>query len=323
MLCPFCETLARRFGRNRNGSQRYQCLACGRTFTDEATRPEDGRRLPFDQAIFCLRLLLEGTSIRSVERLTGIHRDTILSAFVDAGERCQRFLEETIRDVPVKDVQADEIWAFIGCKEKTRERNNYAEYFGDAYCFTAIERSTKVIIAWHLGKRSAEDTWLFAEKLYRATNGRFQLTTDGFTPYRTAIPFTFGHRVDFAQLVKVYGYPDGDERRYSPPQVVEAVAIPRTGSPDESRICTSHVERSNLTIRMTVRRLTRLTNAFSKKWDNHEAALALFFAYYNFCRPRQTLTEEMGYRCAPAMRAGLTDHVWTVAELLRITVGME
>lgn len=319
MLCPYCECPTRRFGFNRNGSQRYRCDVCAVTFTDDATRPEDRRRLSLDRAVFCLRMLLEGTSIRSVERLTGIHRDTIISTLVDSGERCQRFLEETVRGVPVVDVQADEIWAFIGCKEKTRERNNYAEYFGDAYCFTAIERYTKLIIAWHLGKRSPADTWLFAEKLSRATNGRFQLTTDGFTPYRTAIPHTLGSRVDFAQLVKVYGYPDGDERRYSPPEVVSAIPTPRTGNPDPARICTSHVERSNLTIRMTVRRLTRLTNAFSKKWENHEAALALFFAFYNFCRPHQTLTEEAGYKCSPAMQAGLTDHVWSVRELLERT----
>jgi transposase-like protein/IS1 family transposase len=316
MLCPFCDESARRFGRNRNGSQRYQCLACGRTFTDKGTRPEDGRRLPFDRAVFCLRLLLEGMSIRSVERLTGVHRDTILSVFVDAGECCQQFLEQELSDIGVVDVQADEIWGFIGCKEKTPERNNYAEYFGDACCFTAIERYTKVIIAWHLGKRCAEDTRLFAEKLSRATNGRFQLTTDGFTPYLTAIPSALGTRVDFAQLVKVYGYPDGDDRRYSPPQVISIVALPRMGNPDNSRICTSHVERSNLSIRMAVRRLTHLTNAFSKKWENHEAALALFFAHYNFVRPHQTLTEDMGYRCTPAMRAGLADHVWDIQELL-------
>jgi transposase-like protein/IS1 family transposase len=316
MLCPFCEILARRFGRNRNGSQRYQCLACGRTFTDDASRPADGRRLPFDRAVFCLRLLLEGTSIRAVDRLTGIHRDTIMSTLVDAGERCQRFLDQTIRAVPVEDVQADEIWAFVGCKEKTRERNNYAEYFGDAYCFTAIERFSKLLIAWHLGKRCPADTLLFAEKLSRATNGRFQLTTDGFTPYRTAISSALGTRIDFAQLVKVYGYPDGEERRYSPPEVLTAIPTPRMGNPDPARICTSYVERSNLTIRMTIRRLTRLTNAFSKKWDNHEAALALFFAYYNFCRPHMTLIEEAGYRCTPAMQAGLTDRVWMVNELL-------
>src|SRR6185312_14877811 len=175
-----------------------------------------------------------------------------LATLVDAGERCQRFLEEAIRDVPVADVQADEIWAFVGCKEKTRERNNYAEYFGDAYCFTAIERDTKLMIAWHLGKRSPQDTLLFAEKLSRATNGRFQLTTDGYTPYQTAIPNTLGSRVDFARLVKVYGRPEGEERQYSPPQVIGAIPTPRTGTPRPERISTSHVERSNLTIRMTI-----------------------------------------------------------------------
>jgi transposase-like protein/IS1 family transposase len=316
MLCPHCEQPSRRFGRNRNGSQRYQCLACGHTFTDGLTRPADRRRLSFDRAVYCLRMLLEGTSIRSVERLTGVNRNTLMSILVESGERCQRFLEQEVCSIPVEDVQADEIWAFIGCKEKTRERNNYAEYFGDAYCFTAIERSTKVIIAWHLGKRSPVDTELFAEKLSKATSGRFQLTTDGFTPYRTAIPSEFGTRVDFAQLVKVYGYPEGEPRRYSPPEVVSAIPTPRTGNPRPERICTSHVERSNLTIRMTIRRLTRLTNAFSKKWENHEAALALFFAFYNFCRPHQTLTEDMSYRCTPAMRAALADHAWDVRELL-------
>jgi transposase-like protein/IS1 family transposase len=321
MLCPFCQLPTRRFGRNRNGSQRYRCDTCARTFTDEETRPADRRRLPFDRAVFCLRLLLEGTSIRSVERLTGVNRNTIMSTLVEAGECCQRFLEQTIRDVPVADVQADELWAFIGCKERTRERNNYAEYFGDAYCFTAIERDTKLMITWHLGKRCPADTWLFAEKLSRATNGRFQLTTDGYTPYQTAIPNTLGSRVDFARLVKIYGFPEGDERRYSPPQVIGATPTTCCGNPTPERICASHVERSNLTIRMTVRRLKRLTNAFSKKWENHEAALALFFAFYNFARPHQTWTEDMGYKCSPAMRSGLADHVWTADELLERAAG--
>jgi IS1 family transposase len=262
-------------------------------------------------------MLLEGTSIRSVERLTGVNRNTIMSLLVRIGERCHRLLEETVCGIAVEDVQADEIWAFIGCKEKTWMRNNYAEYFGDAYCSAAIERSTKVIISWHLGKRSPADTELFAEKLSKATSGRFQLTTDGFTPYRTAIPSELGTRVDFAQLVKVYGYPDGDEKRYSPPEVISTAIVPCCGNPDSDKICTSHVERSNLTIRMTIRRLTRLTNAFSKKWENHEAALALFFVFYNFCRPHQMLTEKMERSYSPAMKAGLTDHVWSVGELLR------
>jgi transposase-like protein/IS1 family transposase len=316
MFCPDCREPARRFGFNRNGSQRYRCNGCARTFTDEETRPPDRRQLSADRGVFCLRLLLEGTSIRSAERLTGVHRDTIIGAMVEAGERCQTFLDRALVGVPVEDVQADEVWAFVGCKEKTRERSNYAAWFGDAYCFTALERTTKLIITWHLGKRSPADTELFAEKLARAMAGRFQLSTDGFTPYLTAVPNALGWRVDFARLVKVYGFPEGEERRYSPPQVIAAVATPAFGNPDMNKVCTSHVERHNLTARMTVRRMTRLTNAFSKKWENHEAAMALFFAFYNYCRPHMTLNEAAGERTTPAMASGLTDHVWTVAELL-------
>jgi IS1 family transposase len=186
-----------------------------------------------------------------------------------------------------------------------------------------------MIIAWHLGKRSLADTELFAGKLATATAGRFQLTTDGFRAYLSAIPAALNGRVDFAQLVKVYAVPEGEERRYTPPEVVAAIPTRCSGSPDPDLICTSHVERSNLTIRMTVRRFTRLTNAFSKKWENHEAALALLFAYYNFCRPHATLTEATRsadrpmVKTTPAMAAGLTDHVWTVAELLERTAGQQ
>ncbi len=153
MLCPICLNTAHRFGRDRNGNQRFQCLACRRTFTDPNRPPEDRRRLPADRAVYCLCMLLEGVSVRSTERLTRVHRDTILRTMVEAGERCQRFLDHAIQGAPVDDVQADEVWAFIGCKEKTRERQNYAEWFGDAYCFTALERDTKLILTWHLGKR--------------------------------------------------------------------------------------------------------------------------------------------------------------------------
>jgi transposase-like protein/IS1 family transposase len=316
MRCPTCQTEARRFGRNRNGSQRYQCLACRRTFTPTGDRPLGTMRLAPERAVMVLRMLLEGSSIRSIERLTGVNRNTVMSLLVLIGERCQSFLDATVTKLSAKDVQADEIWAFVGCKEKIRERENYDNLFGDAYCFTALEKSTKMIIAWHLGKRSPADTDLFAQKLARATAGRFQLTTDGFTPYRTAIPAALGARVDFARLVKIYGFPEGEEKRYSPAQVVGAVATHCCGNPDMGEVCTSHVERSNLSIRMSVRRLTRLTNAFSKKWANHEAALALFFCFYNYCRPHQTLSEDAGYKKTPAMAAGLTDRVWSVGELL-------
>jgi len=317
MLCPNCESQTRRFGRNRNGSQRYRCDACEVTFTDGATRPVDRRFVEEPRMTMCLRMLLEGTSIRTTERLTGTHRDTILAAMVAAGEKCGRFLEATIRDVPVDDVQVDEIWSFIICKERTRERLNHGQDHGDCYTFTGVERTTKLMLAWHAGKRSAADARTFCGKLNHAISGRFQLTTDGYGAYLTAVPGSFPSGVDYATLVKVYGSPsEEDRRRYSPGQVIDIIATQQIGNPDPARICTSHVERANLTMRMGIRRFTRLTNAFSKKWENHEAALALFFGFYNFCRPHQTLTEYMGYKCTPAMRAGLTNHVWTVPELL-------
>jgi transposase-like protein/IS1 family transposase len=310
MFCPFCQGPTRRFGYNRNGSQRYRCDRCVRTFTDHQTRPVDGRFVPNETIILCLRMLLEGNSLRSTERLTGVRRETIIDRLVKAGRKCQRFLEMVVQDVPVQDIQADEIWGFVFCKEKTRERSGrIPDGCGDAYCFTALERTTKMIVAWHLGKRCPADTRAFALKLHHATQGRFQLTTDGYRPYLTTIPAVFGANIDYATLVKVYGEPE-EERRYSPPHVVEVVPTVRIGNPEESRICTSHVERSNLTIRMTIRRLTRLTNAFSKKWENHEAALALFFGYYNYCRVHMTL------KTTPAVKAGLAIAPWSLQELL-------
>jgi transposase-like protein/IS1 family transposase len=310
MECPICQGQTRRFGKNRNGSQRYRCDACRHTFTDATTRPQDKRRIDPAQLVLCLRMLLEGNSIRSTERLTGVYRNTIIAAMVEAGQKCQAFMARTLANLPVNDIQADEIWGFIGCKEKTRQRNNYPEVMGDAYCFTAMERTTKLLVCWHLGKRSPEDTRAFAEKLWFATSGRFQLTTDGYTPYQTAIPEMFGRNVDYATLVKVYNESEDGQRRYSPPIVTGIIETPRIGSPDPDRICTSHVERHNRTLRMCIRRLTRLTDAHSKKWENHEAMLALFIAYYNWCRVHSTI------RTTPAVEAGLTDHVWSVQELL-------
>ncbi len=313
MTCPHCEGEARCFGKNRNGSQRYQCPACSKTFTSRAGRQLGGMRLAPDKAVMCLRMLLEGTSIRSVERLTGVNRNTLMSLVVTVGSRCKQFLQDTVRRVEVQDIEADEIWGFVGCKERTRERRGYGDEVGDAWCFIGIERTSKIIVAWHLGKRTPADTLAFTDKLRDATLGRYQLTTDGFKPYRTAVPQSFGGSVDFAQLVKVYSTPpdQGPQARYSPGQVVDTYPMGCCGSPDPDRVCTSHAERSNLSLRMSVRRMTRLTNAFSKKWENHEAALALYFAFYNFCRVHITL------KTTPAVAAGLADRVWSVGELLR------
>jgi IS1 family transposase len=255
-----------------------------------------------------INLLVEGCSIRSIQRLTGIDQNTIMKILVLAGDRCGRLLENKCQNVAVKDVQCDEIWGFVGCKEKHNHTGN--PDFGDAYCFIAIERTSKLVLTWHLGRRTTQDTEYFVEKLNGATTGKFQVTTDGFGPYFDAIHMSLGIRVDYAQLIKVYAAPTDDEHRYSPASVVEAIAKPVWGQPDPERICTSHVERQNLTMRMQIRRLTRLTNAFSKKRVNLWAALALYFAWYNFCRTHRTI------RCTPAMEAGISDHIWSVKELM-------
>jgi len=267
-------------------------------------------RLPLDRALLCLQLLLEGNSVRSTERITGVHRDTILALLEVAGHRAEALLDSRIRAIRVRDVECDEIWGWVGMKEKNKTIDT--DLLGDAYCFVGMERNTKLILAWHLGKRDQKATDAFIGKLRYATDGgRYQFTTDGFKPYISAVKLYLKGIVDFAQLVKVYSSPREGEQRYSPGDVVEAVPVPIMGLPVRNQICTSHIERQNLSIRMGMRRMTRLTNAFSKKWENLEAAYSLWFAYYNFCRVHQTL------RISPAMEAGISDHLWSISELLQ------
>jgi transposase-like protein/IS1 family transposase len=308
MTCHNCKTTCGRYGRDRYGHQRYQCRQCHKTFQDARERPLDGMYLPLTKAEGILKLMVEGCSIRSIERLTDVNRDTIMRLLVVAGEKCDRLLSERIRGLEVSDVQADEIWGYVWCKEKNRPTDS--PFIGDAYCFVGIERNTKLILAWHLGRRTAQHTMEFTEKLRVATSGKFQITTDGWPPYRDCVPYSLGARADFATLVKVYRSDREGEARYAPPEVSATVITPIHGRPDKARVCTSHVERQNLSIRMGMRRMTRLTNAFSKKWENLKAAYALWFAYYDFCRVHQTL------RVTPAMEAGITDHVWEIGELL-------
>jgi IS1 family transposase len=225
-----------------------------------------------------------------------------------AGEKCERLMDSRVRNVPVSDVQCDEIFAFVYKKEQHKWFHEAKRKdIGDAYTFVAIERHTKLVLAFHLGRRDRHSTDTFIGKLRDATaDKRFQLTTDGFRPYIDAVDTALIDRVDFAQLVKVYASPREGEARYSPGDVIGAVPTPVVGNPDPDRICTSHVERQNLTMRMQIRRLTRLTKGFSKKWANLKAALALYFAWYNFCRVHKTL------RMTPAMAAGIADHIWTI-----------
>jgi transposase-like protein/IS1 family transposase len=308
MTCHNCNTRCKKFGKHRNGLQRYRCRQCSKTFTEDHAASLGSMYTPLDKAAKAIELLVEGCSVSTVERFTGLHHTTILSLPVLVGEKCERLLESRIRNLPVSDVQCDEIWGFVGCKEKNNVSDDPQR--GDAYCFVAIERNSKVILTWHLGRRNARDTVAFTEKINEATQGRFQITTDGFKPYVDAVHMSLGTRVDFAQLVKVYAAPRDGEQRYSPAEVVDVVPPPRWGEPELNRICTSHVERQNLTMRMQIRRLTRLTNAFSRKWENLRAALAQYFAWYNYCKFHRTL------RSTPAMAAGITNHIWSITELL-------
>ena len=313
MTCHNCKIEAVRAGKDRKGAQRYKCQRCKRRFQEQQERLLGNMYLPEDKAMLCLQLLLEGSSLRSIQRITGVHKNTVMALMLVAGERCERLMDRYIQAVPVKDVEADEIWGFVGMKRNTCLLKGIVNpYLGDAYTYVGIERNTKLVLAWHLSqKRDAVDTEVFTEKLNRATSGHFQITTDGLTSYIDAISYSLGTRVDYAQLIKVYGKLDVDgERKYSPPEVVETTTKVIIGDPDPRRICTSIVERGNLSIRTSVRRLTRLTNAFSKKWDNLRAMLALYFAYYNFCRVHSSI------RCTPAMESDLTGHIWTLKELL-------
>jgi transposase-like protein/IS1 family transposase len=313
MTCHNCSSLCKKFGKfGPKKIQRWRCKQCKKTFSEAQDKPLDDMRISLDRAEMCLKLLLEGMSIRSVQRVTGLHQETILNLITLAGERCERLMIDRIKGIAVKDVEADEIWGFCKMKKMTRLAKGITDPFvGDAYTFVGMERNTKLVLAWHLGHRDAPNTEAFTEKLDRATSGHFQLTTDGFGAYPDAVSYSLGTRVDYAMLIKVYGKNDHEgEQKYSPPEVVDIETKVLIGNPEPHRICTSIVERGNLSIRTSVRRLTRLTNAFSKKWDNLRAMMAIYFAFYNFCRIHSTI------RCTPAMESGITSRVWTIRDLL-------
>src|SRR5208282_4425733 len=219
MTCHNCNSRCKKFGRHRNGLQRFRCKQCRKTFTEDHATPLGGMYTPLDKAAKAIELLVEGCSVSTVERFTGIHHTTILSLLALVGDKCERLLESRINNLPVSDVECDEIWGYVFCKEKNNVSGDPRR--GDAYCFTAVERNTKLLLAWHLGRRSARDTFAFTEKINEATQGRFQITTDGFKPYIDAVHTSLGTRVDFAQLVKVYAAPRDGEQRYSPAEVVD------------------------------------------------------------------------------------------------------
>ena len=318
MTCPTCKSPAKKFGKDRKGNQRFRCLSCGKTFQAPKVKTLDNSRLAEGKALAVLSHLIEGCSVRSTERLTGVHRDTILSLLTIAGRKCEALMLDRIRELKVSDVECDEVWSYVGMKNKTKIRKGKdADDIGDAWTFTAIESNSKLILAWHVGHRTPDDTLMFTEKIAHATAGSFQISTDGFGPYRDAVVMSLGvQRVSFAQLIKIYRSNPMDETRYSPAECTGCRKEVILGSPDMDRVSTSIIERHNLSVRMENRRFTRLTNAFSKRWANHRAALALYFAYYNFCRMHKTL------RCTPAMAADVTKSVWSLKDLLMAATGV-
>jgi transposase-like protein/IS1 family transposase len=308
--CP--HERAKKFGKSDSGAQRYRCLDCGKSWTD-STRQLDGMRLPMDKVEQIIQFTMEGMGIRATCRMAGVAKNTVLDLLTLIGTRCKRFSEATIVDVPVKDVQADELWSFVYCKDRARQRLSLpCAMFGDQYCFVGTERHSRFVLAWHLGERTTPQGWRFCKKLAKACwTSPYQLTTDGWMPYRHLIPNQMRH-VDYALFMKIYRTAHG-EGRYSPGKIIEIKTKLVSGSPDPERMCTSHVERGNLSIRMGLRRFTRLTNGFSRKWENHEAALGLFFAYRNWVRRHGTL------KTTPVVVAGLADRQWTVRELIENT----
>ena len=313
MNCPNCKKPAKRFGKTRKGDQRFRCLSCGKTFQEPRVKPLDNMSLDEGKALAVISCLIEGCSVRSTERLTGVDRNTILRLLTIAGRKCEALMLDRIQGLKIYDCQCDEVWSWIAMKNKTKIRKGLdSDEIGDAWTFTCIDSDSKLILAWHVGHRTFEDTLAFTDKIAYATRGSFQISTDGFPAYRDAIWTSLGvRRVDFAQLVKIYRSSVFDETRYSPAECTGARKEVIMGSPDMDKVSTSYIERHNLSVRMGNRRFTRLTNAFSKKWENHRAALALYLAHYNFCRQHKTLQGS-----TPAMVAGITKSLWSVKDLL-------
>ncbi|RJP71356.1 MAG: DDE domain-containing protein [Candidatus Abyssobacteria bacterium SURF_17] len=271
------------------------------------------RQLSTDQRAQILKCLVDGNSIRATVRITGAAKNTVTKLLVDVGMACAEYQNEVLRNLPCKRIQCDEIWSFVYAKEKNVPEPMKGHFgFGDVWTFTAICADTKLVPSWLLGRRDLETATVFMNDLARRLKNKVQLTTDGHKMYLDAVDNAFGSEIDFSQLIKLYGSSPDSEVRYSPAECTGIEVKRIQGKPDPKHISTSYVERQNLTIRMSMRRFTRLTNGFSKKVENLSYAVALHFMYYNFCRLHQTL------RVTPAMEAGIADHVWEVKEILAL-----
>jgi len=265
-----------------------------------------------------LKVLCEGNSIRSTARITNTAINTVIKLLREVGAACLEYQDRVMHDLPCKHIQCDEIWSFVYSKDKNVPEEHNGEFgYGDVWTWTAIDADTKLVPCWLVGLRDASYAYPFMNDLKSRLANRVQITTDGHKVYLWAIEDAFGSEVDYAMLIKLYGLESETEKRYGPAACIAAEKQVIQGNPDPAQISTSFAERQNLTMRMNMRRFTRLTNAFSKKLENHIYALALYFMHYNFARPHKTLAYP--YPRTPAIAAGLTDHIWTIEEIVALT----
>jgi IS1 family transposase len=264
-----------------------------------------------------VKVLCEGNSIRSTARITNTAINTVVKLLRDVGAACAEYQDKHLRNLTCKTIQCDEIWSFCYAKQKNVPEDKQGRLgYGDVWTWTAIDADTKLVPSWLVGLRDAGYAFRFMRDLQSRLANRVQLTTDGHRVYLNAVEDVFGADIDFAMLVKLYGAEPEGEARYSPAKCISAEPHVINGNPDPSKISTSYAERQNLNMRMSMRRFTRLTNAFSKKMENHELAIALYFMYYNFARPHKSLANP--YPRTPAIAAGLANHIWTVEEILKL-----
>lgn len=271
-------------------------------------------KLPLNKRVQILQMLVEGSSMRSISRVVDVSINTVSKLLVEAGEACLAYHDENVHGLTCERIQCDEIWSFCYAKEKNAPSAKKAPVFaGDVWTWTSLCADTKLICNWFVGGRDAEYAELFMNDLAARLSHRVQMTTDGHKVYMNAVEGAFGAEIDYAQLVKMFGTPpDAVKGRYSPADCTGIKKTKKIGSPKSKDISTSYVERQNLTMRMSMRRFTRLTNAFSKKYENHCHALALYFMYYNFIRIHKSL------RVTPAMAAGLTNKLWSWEDVIAI-----
>jgi IS1 family transposase len=274
-------------------------------------------KLNRERQVQVVKALVEGNGINGIVRMTGVAKNTVLKLLADLGYACLKYQNEHLRNLELNKIQCDEIWEFCYAKEKNVPAKHKGKFgYGDIWTFVAIDAETKLVPCWLVGYRDAKHATEFTNDLKERLVNRVQLTTDGHKMYLEAVENTFGHAVDYGQLVKMYGQDTESEKRYSPAKCIGAEKHVIQGNPDVKAISTSYIERQNLTMRMGMRRFTRLTNGFSKKVENHMYAVALHFMFYNFAKTHKSLKNP--YDRTPAMAAGLTGHIWTIEEIVRL-----